>query len=260
MRWNGSGKLIFLTALKKLKLISITLAMFWPRLLSAMLSWFMENSMHDFNPIFKNRIEAGQVLGLKLRSKHITNPIVLALPRGGVIIGNEVAKILGTELDVVISRKIGSPEDEEFGIGAMAEDEVPFFNPELGDRYDFSGKKVTDIILSQKKELNRRITHYRGNRILPEVRGRNVILIDDGLATGVTAAAAAAFLRKFGPSALYLAVPVGPKHPGPMISNLFDEIIVLATPNEFQGVGMCYRDFAQVEDAEVKHILNDYHP
>jgi putative phosphoribosyl transferase len=210
--------------------------------------------------MFKNRIEAGYDLGLKLKSKNIINPVLLALPRGGVIIGNEVAKILGAELDVVISRKIGSPEDEEFGIGAMAEDEVPFFNPDLGDRYDFSGKAVTDIILSQRIELNRRMAHYRGNRALPDVRGKNVILIDDGLATGVTAAAAGAFIRKLGPRTLYLAVPVGPKRPSSVISKLFDEIIVLSTPPDFHGVGMCYKDFTQVEDAEVKHILNDYHP
>ena len=212
---------------------------------------------HNFR--FKDRVHAGKKLGERLLGQAFLDPIILALPRGGVTVADQVARILNSSLDVVIARKIGAPGQEEFGIGAMSEDEVPHFNPSMTQYFDISGREVQNIVRSETEELRRRIAHYRGGRELPSLKGKTVILIDDGLATGVTAAAAGTFLRTQRPKELIFAAPVCPQIISSEVRQRFDEIICLESPRNFQAVGLWYEDFPQIEDEEVMFILNKYH-
>lgn len=213
----------------------------------------------NINWRFKDRIQAGHMLGEKLLIRAFSEPVILALPRGGVPVAEEVARILGAPLDVVIARKIGAPGHEEFGIGALSEDEVPHFDPRLTNYFHVTGAEIKAIVKAETEELRRRIAHYRGGRELPDLEGKTVIIIDDGLATGVTAAAAGAFLRTHQPKELIFAAPVCPLEISPEVSEQFDEIICLQSPRNFQAVGLWYEKFHQIEDEEVMHILNRHH-
>jgi putative phosphoribosyl transferase len=215
--------------------------------------------MLSHNLRFKDRIHAGRKLGERLLVRAFSEPVILALPRGGVPVAEEVARIHGAPLDVVIARKIGAPGHEEFGIGALSEDEVPHFNPGMSNYFNISGAEVRTIVKAETEELRRRIANYRGGRALPDLEGKTVILIDDGLATGVTAAAAGAFLRTLVPKELIFAAPVCPENIGPKVREQFDEIICLQSPRNFQAVGLWYENFSQVEDDEVMFILNKHH-
>lgn len=208
--------------------------------------------------MFKNRVEAGQKLGEALLQREISSPLILALPRGGVPVANETAKALKTSLDVVIARKIGAPHHSEYGIGALSEDEAVLFGQDVLSSIDINGEDVKAVIDAEKEELRRRVSHYRGERKLQKLQGKSLILVDDGLATGVTAAAAGKFLRKFNPSKIILAVPVGPKDINPLVQELFDEIICLYQPENLRAVGLWFDDFEQVEDDEVIRILQQY--
>lgn len=215
--------------------------------------------MTSYNLKFKDRIHAGKKLGQRLLLRNFHEPVVLALPRGGVPVAEEVALILGAPLDVVIARKIGAPGHEEFGIGALSEDEVPHFNPGMSNYFNITGAEVNSILKAETEELRRRIAHYRGGRELPDLEGKTVILIDDGLATGATATAAGAFLRTRHPKELIFAVPVCPENIGANVRQSFDEIIFLHSPHNFQAVGLWYENFSEVKDAEVMSILNRHH-
>jgi putative phosphoribosyl transferase len=215
--------------------------------------------MSSDNWRFKDRIEAGRKLGERLLIRAFWQPVILALPRGGVPVAEEVARILGAPLDVVIARKIGAPGHDEFGIGALSEDEVPHFDPRMTNYYDVTGAEIKAIVKAETEEIRRRIARYRGKRELPDLEGKTVILIDDGLATGVKATAAGAFLRKRHPKELILAAPVCPQHISSQVREAFDEIICLQSPRDFQAVGSWYENFRQVEDDEVTFILNRHH-
>lgn len=207
--------------------------------------------------IFKDRKDAGEKLGAKLSEREWNNPVVLGLPRGGVVVAHEVARHLGTPLNVVIARKIGAPGHPEYGIGAISEDEKPLFNPEAAGSFNVHGPAVIETVMQEKEELRRRISFYRGDSALPDLKGRTVLLIDDGLATGVSAAAAGKFLRSLNPAQVILAVPVGPRFVGELVAEQFDEIICLYRPENFFGVGQWYDDFSQTEDEEVIAILGE---
>lgn len=215
--------------------------------------------MLPLNYKFKDRREAGIKLGDKLLVRGFSNPVILALPRGGVPVAAEVAHILGAPLDVVVARKIGAPGHEEFGIGALSEDEVPHFDPRMANYFDITGAEIKSILKSEKEELKRRVSHYRAGRELPDMKGRTVILIDDGLATGNTAAAAGAFLKTFEPGELIFAAPVCPGDISQEVRDQYDEIICLHQPRNFQAVGLWYENFPQVKDEEVMTILSKHH-
>lgn len=190
---------------------------------------------------------------------NLENVVLLSLPRGGVVVANEIAQELNLPLDVVISRKIGAPGHEEYGIGALSEDGVPQFNREVSRYYDFESPRIQDVVQKETHELKRRINLYRNGKALPNFDGKTVIVIDDGLATGVTAVAAAKYLRTLHPRELILAVPVGPDELSEAIAESYDEVICLYALADLQGVGLWYDDFGQVEDAEVVDILKTYH-
>jgi putative phosphoribosyl transferase len=209
-----------------------------------------------FEP-FENRQQAGVELALALAELRGTDSIVLAIPRGGVVVGYEVATALGLELDVIVPRKIPAPGQEELAIGAVAswgdherimdEHSVRF----LGVSEDYIERQVQ----IQLAEVNRRLQAYRGTTDPPNVVGRSVILADDGIATGYTTRAAAVALRKLGAARVVLAVPVGPPDSVEMLRPFVDELVCLRTPTPFMAVGYWYRDFRQVSDPEVIELL-----
>lgn len=203
---------------------------------------------------FKNREDGGKQLGEFLLKRHFEKPIVIGLPRGGVVTAFEVAVVLKCPLEIVMVRKIGSPDDPEYGIGAMSEDEECFFSPQ-SSVYDLESDAVQSVIEEERVELRRRIKAYRG-QALDIASGQTIILVDDGLATGVTATAALKFLKKFKPNKIIFAAPVGPSRVHGYLNDLCDEIILLNRPNPFGSVGGWYEEFEQTTDAEVKAILN----
>jgi putative phosphoribosyl transferase len=209
---------------------------------------------------YSDRHHAGKILAAILVERQLIDPVVLALPRGGVPVANIIADTLHVPLDVLIVRKIGAPFNPEYGIGAMCEDLIPLFN--AGELLPFEDleEAVIEIVQEEKAELKRRIQHYRGGRDLPEVKNKNVILVDDGLATGVSAAAAGKFLKSKGARKIYLVVPVGPQSVSDLLRANIDEIICPYKPMGFHAIGSWYKNFDQVSDEEVMSVLRHYHP
>jgi predicted phosphoribosyltransferase len=208
--------------------------------------------------LLKDRRDAGKKLGNFLLKYNFKRPIVLGLPRGGVIVAEEVAKILHCPMSVVISRKIGSPDQPELGIGALSEDEIPVFN-RIGQAYfDLYSQEIEEIVQSEKQELRRRKTLYRQDHNLPSLHDFTVIVVDDGLATGATAVAAAHYLKSLNPSELVLAIPVAPVSKGQDVLRSFDQVISLFDLENFSGVGLWYDDFEQIEDQEVLNTLKSF--
>jgi predicted phosphoribosyltransferase len=204
---------------------------------------------------YTDRTEAGRVLAERLVPLDLAGAVVLALPRGGVPVGYEVARRLGSRLDVLVTRKIGYPPQPELGVGAIAEGGSPVFDGALLARLGLREDDLADTVAAERAELDRRVAAYRGGRPLPEVAGRAVIVVDDGLATGGTARAAVRAMRERGPSRLVLAVPVGAAETVHALEAEVDDIVVPAAPWEFRAVGQWYRDFEQLTDADVRAWL-----
>jgi putative phosphoribosyl transferase len=210
--------------------------------------------------LFNDRAHAGQVLSEHLLKYELLNPFILALPRGGVPVAHEISRILRVPMDVLIVRKIGAPFNPEYGIGAISENLVPFINAEAFLPEEHIEQEVKDVIEHEKAEVLRRIKLYRGDRKLPDFKNRTVLLVDDGLATGVTAAAAGKYLRLKDAKKIILAVPVGPSEINVFVKENMDEIICPYRPSGFSGISHWYRDFRQVTDREVLTILSQSYP
>lgn len=206
---------------------------------------------------FADRREAGRFLAHELGAFRSSDPVILALPRGGVPVAFEVARALDAPLDVLIVRKIGLPGHEEFGIGALALTSEPHLvmNQEALARLRPDPSQVQQVIEEQLVEARRRLTLYRGDRLAPNLAGRTVILVDDGLATGGTARAALQAIRHDNPGYLVLAVPVGAADSVANLRSECDLIVCPFVPAFFGAVGAFYTDFAQTEDAEVLRLL-----
>ena len=206
--------------------------------------------------IYRDRSEAGKELATKLSTyKDRDDVLVLALPRGGVPVAFEVAQALGAPLDVFLVRKLGVPGHEELAMGAIATGGVRVLNEEVVDYLKIPDRVIDSIAATELKELKRREVAYRGNRREPEVKGKTVILIDDGLATGSTIRAAAQALRQQQPARIVVAVPVSAPETCDEYRIGVDEIICAATPEPFWGVGLWYHDFSQTTDEEVRDLL-----
>jgi putative phosphoribosyl transferase len=206
---------------------------------------------------FRDRIEAGQLLGRELASRFVDagDAIVLALPRGGVPVGYEVAKALGAPLDVFIVRKLGVPGHEELAMGAIASGGVRVLNHDVIDYARVTQQQIDAVAAREERELSRREAEYRGNRAPLDVRSRTVIIVDDGLATGSTMRAAVQALRAMEPKRVIVAVPVGAAQTCEELREI-DEIVCLRTPEPFEAVGLWYDDFTQTTDAEVHALLS----
>ncbi|MDB6031028.1 MAG: phosphoribosyl transferase protein [Verrucomicrobiales bacterium] len=201
-------------------------------------------------------MEAGQILSAELQ--HYSDwpeVIVLALPRGGVAVGVEVAKELHAPLDIFVVRKLGVPGQQELAMGAIASGGIRILNPNVVRSFEISEETINAVASREQRELERRERFYRDGRHPLEVRGRIVLIVDDGLATGATMKAAVAAIRKKHPARIIVAVPVAAPETCAELDQEVDELVCARTPDPFMAVGIWYRHFPQLTDEEVRDLL-----
>jgi predicted phosphoribosyltransferase len=207
--------------------------------------------------MFRNRTEAGDVLAERLRVfAGRDDVLILALPRGGVPVAAEVASALRVPIDVLVVRKLGVPGREELGMGAIASGDLPVLNEELVRELKIPRKAIEEAIRREQRELLRREELYRHDRPRPNVRGKIVILVDDGLATGFSMQAAVAALRRLQPSRVVVAVPVAARPACHDLGEVADQVVCVDQPEPFYSVGTWYKDFTQITDEEVRDLLD----
>jgi predicted phosphoribosyltransferase len=206
--------------------------------------------------IFRDRTEAGRQLAARL-AQYADRPdvLVLALPRGGVPVGYEVARALHVPMDVFIVRKLGVPGHEELAMGAVATGGVRVLNDQVVQGLGIPDYVIDAVADWEQREIQRRERLYRGQRPPPDVRGKTVILVDDGLATGSTMLAAVRALRQLGPARIVVAVPVASRDTCELLKSEVDEVLCAVTPEPFYAVGLWYRNFSQTTDEEVRELL-----
>jgi putative phosphoribosyl transferase len=204
---------------------------------------------------FLDRRDAGRRLATELMSLAEEHPVIVALPRGGVPVAFEVARALGAPLDILAVRKLGAPGNPELGVGAVAEDGTGVLDPRSAGLLGVTGTALDARLERESLELRRRVEHYRDGRSPIPVKDRTVIIVDDGLATGLSDLAAVRALRKAGASRIVVAVPVGSSESVSMLAMEADRVICLTVPQHLHGVGVWYRDFTPVSDAEVLALL-----
>ena len=204
--------------------------------------------------LLRNRMEAGKQLAQALKTAS-ENAIVLAVPRGGVVVGYEVAKALGLPLDVIVTKKIGAPDNPELAIGAVAEDGTFILDDDLVDRLFIPKDYIKKEVERQRREIQRRLLRYRGDVPYPSLKNQEVIVVDDGVATGSTLKAALRLLRHKGAKTVTVAVPVGPPDTVRELKKLADRVVCLQTPEPFYAIGQFYVDFSQTSDEEVTELL-----
>ncbi len=205
---------------------------------------------------FADRPAAGRALADRLEPLELDAPVVVALPRGGVPVAHEVALRLGAPLDIALVRKLGAPGQPELGIGALAEDGTVILDQDTIGAIGVGRTQIERILDREATELDRRRQAYRGDRPPIPVDGRAVVLIDDGIATGVTAIAAVRMLQARGATRVLVAVPVCPATAVARLRDRLGELICLHCPRRFGGVGAWYRDFSQTSDQEVVELLD----
>lgn len=204
---------------------------------------------------FENRADAGRQLAERLASLGLHSPVVLGLPRGGVPVAAAVATLLDGPLEAFVARKVGAPGHEEFGIGAVAEGlEEPIMS---GTAAAFApgNERLTAMVERSYRELSRQVALFRGDRGFPELAGRQVVLVDDGLATGVTAEAALVALRRRHPSRLVLGVPVCAPESAARLAPLAEDVVCVLSPARFVAVSYWYHDFSPTTDQEIIDLL-----
>jgi len=206
---------------------------------------------------FRDRAEGGRLLAEKLADlAGRSDALVLALPRGGVPVGFEVAQALESPLDVFVVRKLGVPGDEELAMGAIASGGARVLNDEVIRALDIPGRIIRAVVTRELRELNRQEQLYRGDRPPPEVRGRILILVDDGIATGSTIRAAVGAVRRLGPARVMIAAPAIAPSTYAALCDEGDECVGLILPDPFYAVGAWYENFSQTTDEEVRELLD----
>jgi len=204
---------------------------------------------------FADREEAGRRLGEQLRQERVDADVVLAIPRGGLPLGREVADALDAPLDVVVAKKIGAPGNPEFAIGAVAADGSVWLNDEAIHRQGISREYVADTREQKAEAAQQKAERYREGSP-PVLAGSDVVIVDDGIATGATVRACIEHVRTQQPASIVLAVPVGSPRTVEQLTGLVDTVVALETPTGFRAVGQYYRDFAQVTDEEAMAYLD----
>ncbi|MEX2269912.1 MAG: phosphoribosyltransferase [Vicinamibacterales bacterium] len=207
---------------------------------------------------FADRTEAGKELAHQLAHYAGRHVVVLALPRGGVPVGFEIAEALAADLDIFLVRKLGMPGHPEFAMGAIASGGVRVLSEDVVRYYGVSRESIEQVARAEQAELERREREYRQNHAAVDIRGRTVILVDDGLATGSTMRAAVEAVRQKAPARVVVAAPVGAPSTCAEFEALADEVVCARMPEPFSAVGLWYRDFSQTTDEEVRGLLAEH--
>jgi predicted phosphoribosyltransferase len=207
--------------------------------------------------IFKDRVDAGRQLAERLTGFVESSGLVLAIPRGGVVVGAEIARRLNLDLDLIIPRKIGSPQNPEVAIGAVTQDGSTILNQRLIGMLGITDLELKETISHEIKEIDRRTALYRGGTELKDCDGRQIVVVDDGVATGFTMLACLRSARNLHPKELILAVPVAPSDTLELLQKEVDHTVCLLTPDDFYAVGQFYERFDQTCDDEVIKIIKD---
>ena len=208
--------------------------------------------------LLTDRREAGRLLAVELKNyRGRADVVVLGLPRGGVVVAYEVAKALNVPLDVYLVRKLGAPGQEELAIGAIASGGVRVMNEDLVDALGLSSAQIEAIAAREQVELERRERTYRGDSRPPDLSGKTVLLVDDGLATGASMRTAIRSLRSHRPGRIVVAVPIAPRSTCVALEREVDEVVCLMSPEPFYAIGQWYLDFAQTSDSEVVTLLGE---
>ncbi len=207
--------------------------------------------------MFKDRKDAADQLAKALEDFKDSNPIILAIPRGGIIIGDIIASKLDAELDIIVSKKIGAPYNDELAIGAIMHDGSYFPNKEIAQQLDISNEYLEEKKQIQMKEVERRLVHYRGKTEY-DLQNRLVIIVDDGVATGATLSVTALWVKNQNTQKIIIAIPGGAKDTILKLSKIVDEVIALETPDIFSAVSQIYHNFSQVNDNQVQDIMRKH--
>jgi predicted phosphoribosyltransferase len=209
---------------------------------------------------FRDRDDAGRWLAARVRELDLDDPVVLALPRGGVPVAVQVARALGAPLDVILVRKLGVPAQPELAMGALGEEGVRVLDRDLVSRAGVRSDQLSEVEEREREELARRARAYRGDREPLAIAGRTVVIVDDGLATGASARAAIEVARARGAARVVLAVPVAPPETVAALRADADDVVSVETPSTMAAIGQWYDDFSQTSDAEVVAHLEGQQP
>lgn len=207
--------------------------------------------------LFSDRVEAGRKLGAALSKFKGEDVVVLGIPRGGVVVAGEVARALGAQLDVVITKKIEAPGEPEFALGAVTQDGEVIMDRQAAESLGASKEYLDAQVAQKKREVKERLERLRGGAAYPNLEGRVVIIVDDGIATGSSVSAAVMSVKRRHPKAIVVAVPVAPEDAVQTLAADGNQVVCLETPVEFMAIGEFYSNFDQVEDGEVKRILDE---
>ena len=205
--------------------------------------------------LFANRVQAGQQLAEALQRFSFKDGLVLAIPRGGVVVGYEIADSLNLLLDVIVPRKLGAPGNPEYAIGAVAEDGTMILDENVLEYLHVPQDYIEWESATQKQEIQRRMRLYRQDTPYPDLKGRDVVVVDDGIATGSTMKAALTSVKNCGANTVTAAIPVGPPSTIEVLKKLADRVVCLFTPESFFAIGEFYDDFSQTSDDEVIYLL-----
>lgn len=229
------------------------------QVLAAAAEWF-DRHLRPRPVLFRDRVAAGRILANALIRRAPSHPVVYALPRGGVPVGAEIARALGAPLDLILARKIGAPQNRELALGAAVNGDKPeiVINREIAHALGIGEAEIRLLAAPEFAEIERRRAAYLGEAPTIPARGRTAILVDDGIATGASMEAAIHALRRRMPQKLILAVPVAPPDSLERLGGLVDEVVCLAAPADFYGVGQFYREFHQLDDAEVVALMEEF--
>ena len=208
--------------------------------------------------MFRDRRDAGKKLAALLSRYRGKDSVVLAIPRGGVIIADEVCESLNVKIGLLMTKKIGAPSDQEAAIGAVSEDGSTVLDRELINDFSIPDRYIQKEKARQLKEIKRRLKKYLADKLDPEIGEKTVIIVDDGIATGLTTLCAIRYIRSLGPEKIIVATPVAPGDVVRQLENEADEVVVAETPAPFYAIGHFYGDFEQVSDREVLSIIRKY--
>jgi len=206
--------------------------------------------------LFSDRVDAGKKLAKALERFKGSDVVVLGIPRGGVVVANEVAETLGAPLDVVVTRKIEAPGEPEYGLGAVTQDGEVILDRKAVESLGASSEYLDDQVRKKRREVKERMEGLRSDKPYPSLEGKVVIIVDDGIATGSSVGAAVMSVRKRRPKDVIVAVPVAPRDAIEALREDGTKVVCLETPGSFLAIGEFYSDFNQVEDVEVKRILD----